>query len=122
MNKHLEKPSNPENTKAKVARCLGALLEGKKINRKDFNNASLHSWISTLRNQRLIPIESIETQDGTCDYFMKPEEIIHYKDPHLRKEQKAEMKRLVDNRRKQRARKILKRLTRSLGKNSVNHK
>ncbi|MCX7116374.1 MAG: hypothetical protein NTW94_00375 [Legionellales bacterium] len=86
-----------------VSSVLKALLEGQLLNRKDFNNGSLHSWISTLRNQRYIPIESVKTHDGTCDYLMSPEDIACYKRPDLRERQRAEMKAFVDNRRRQQA-------------------
>ena len=49
---------------------LKVLLGGRTINRRDFDNGSLHSWISTLRNERYIPIESSsKNPDGTPDGF-----------------------------------------------------
>lgn len=84
-----------------TAMILKALLEGQRLNRKDFNNGSLHSWISTIRNRRYIPIESIETSDRTCDYFMLPEEIERYFNPVLRKQQRKEMREHVLRRRQQ---------------------
>ncbi|HAT2075357.1 hypothetical protein [Legionella pneumophila] len=76
----------------KTTMALKALLDGTRLNRKDFDNASLHSWISTIRNQWFIPVESVYTQDRTCDYYMLKEEIKRYKDPELRLQQRQEMK------------------------------
>ncbi len=79
-----------------VSTVLKALLEGRTLNRKHFNNGSLHSWISTLRNQRFIPIESsTKNDDGTCDYFMTKGEIARFKDPKSRKKQRAEMRLVI---------------------------
>lgn len=86
---------------------LKALLEGQRLNRKNFNNGSLHSWISTIRNQRYIPVESIETSDRTCDYFVLPEEIDRYFNPVLREQQRKEMREHVLRRRQQQAMKKL---------------
>ncbi len=82
---------------------LKALLEGQKLNRKDFNNGSLHSWISAIRNQRYIPVESIATSDRTCDYFMLPYEIKRCLTPILRQQQRQEMREQVFRRRQQQA-------------------
>ena len=79
----------------KISTTLKALLEGQRLNRKDFNNASLHSWTSTIRNECFIPVESVKSSDGTCDYFMLPEEIERFKDPSLRSEQQNEMRAIV---------------------------
>ena len=86
--------------RGKTSRALKALLERKRLNRKDFDNESLHSWISDLRNKRFIPVESMKTHDSTCDYLMLPEEIARYRNPQLRKQQRAEMKAFVEARRK----------------------
>ncbi|AMP90219.1 hypothetical protein [Legionella pneumophila] len=86
---------------------LRALLEGQRLNRKDFNNGSLHSWISTIRNQRYIPVESIETSDRTFDYFMLSEEIERYINPVLREQQRKEMREHIFGRRQQQAKKKL---------------
>ncbi|MDP3559299.1 MAG: hypothetical protein Q8R79_02980 [Legionellaceae bacterium] len=95
-----------------VMTVLKALLRGQTLNRKDFNNGSLHSWISTLRNQRFIPIESSEKNiDRTCNYYMLADEIRRYQDPMLRKLQRAEMKFIVGNRRRQQAIKKLEKAT-----------
>lgn len=83
----------------KIAQVLKALLEGRKLNRKDFNNGSLHSWISTLRNKKHIPVASSKNTDGTCDYFMLPEEIKRYKDPVLRAQQRDEVRAAVERER-----------------------
>ncbi len=91
----------------KTSMALKAMLEGKKLNRKDFGNASLHSWISIIRNQWFTPVESVYTHDRTCDYYMLKEEINRYKDPALRRQQYQEMKAEVWRRRQQQA---LKRL------------
>jgi len=91
----------------KTSMALKAMLVGKKLNRKDFGNASLHSWISTIRNQWFIPVESICTHDHTCDYYMEKEEIKRYNDPELRQQQRLETKAEVFRRRQQQ---ILKRL------------
>ena len=83
-----------------VTSTLKALLEGRTLNRKDFNNGSLHSWVSTIRNQRFVPVErSGGNFDGTCDYYMLPEEIIRYMDPVGRKKQRVEMKLIVETER-----------------------
>lgn len=82
---------------------LKALLQGQRLNRKDFNNGSLHSWISSIRNQRYIPVESIETSDRTCDYFMLPGEFERYFNPDLREQQRKEMREHVLRRRQQQA-------------------
>lgn len=96
-----------------VSIVLKALLEGRTLNRKHFNNGSLHSWISTLRNQRFIPIESsIKNDDGTCDYFMTKAEIARFKDPKSRKIQRAEMKLVIERERQQ---KIITHFTKFLG-------
>ena len=79
-----------------VTTTLKALLEGRVLNRMDFNNGSLHSWVSTIRNQRFVPVESVKNSDGTCNYSMLPEEIERYRDPSSRKVQRAEMKTMVD--------------------------
>ncbi|STX38815.1 hypothetical protein [Legionella feeleii] len=83
----------------KTSMALKAMLEGKKLNRKDFDNASLHSWISTIRNQWFIPVESIYTHDRTCDYYMLKEEIKRYNHPELRRQQCVETKAEVFRRR-----------------------
>jgi hypothetical protein len=83
----------------KTSMALKAMLEGKKLNRKDFGNASLHSWVSIIRNQWFIPVESVYTHDRTCDYYMLKEEINRYKDPALRRQQYQEMKAEVWRRR-----------------------
>ncbi|HAT3974876.1 TPA: hypothetical protein RG395_000044 [Legionella pneumophila] len=85
----------------KITMALKALLDGARLNRKDFDNASLHSWISTIRNQWFIPVESVYTQDRTCDYYMLKEEINRYKDPELRLQQRQEMKAEILRRRQQ---------------------
>lgn len=95
----------------KTFMALKALLEGKRLNRKDFYNASLHSWISTIRNQWFIPVESINTHDRTCDYYMPWTEINRYKDPELRQQQRQEMKTEVLRRRQQQALKRLEQVS-----------
>ena len=87
----------------KTSMALKAMLEGKKLNRKDFGNASLHSWISTIRNQWFIPVESIYTHDRTCDYYMSWEDIKRYKVTELRQQQRQEIKAEVLRRRQQQA-------------------
>ena len=83
-----------------VTSTLKALLDGRTLNRKDFNNGSLHSWVSTIRNQRFVPVESSgKNSDGTCDYYMLSEEIERYKDVVGRKKQRAEMKLTVETER-----------------------
>ncbi len=93
----------------KSSRCLKALLEGKTINRKilgdmgiGINNDSAHSYISYLRNERLIPVESNKILDDTCDYFMTPLEIHRYKDPTLRLEQQEEVRLTIERERQKR--------------------
>lgn len=90
------------------------LLAGDTLNRKsigDFgvgiNNYSLHSDISVLRNDKYIPIESKRLSDQTCDYFMKSEEILRYKDPFQRALQENEMRLFVKAKRELRANKYL---------------
>lgn len=95
----------------KTSMALKAMLDGKKLNRKDFSNASLHSWVSTIRNQWFIPVESIYTHDRTCDYYMPWEEISRYKDPELRQQQRQEMKAEVLRRREQQALKRLEQVS-----------
>lgn len=95
----------------KTSMALKSMLEGKKLNRKDFGNASLHSWISTIRNQWFIPVENIYTHDGTCDYYMSWREISRYKDPELRQQQCQEMKAEVLRRRHQQALKRLEQIS-----------
>jgi hypothetical protein len=95
----------------KTSMALKAMLDGKKLNRKDFGNASLHSWISTIRNQWFIPVESVYTHDRTCDYYMLREEIHRYKDPGLRQQQYQEMKVEVLRRRQQQALKKLEQVS-----------
>jgi hypothetical protein len=90
---------------------LRALLESQKLNRKDFNNGSLHSWISAIRNQRYIPVESIATSDRTCDYFMLPYEIKRYLTPALRQQQRKEMREQVLRRRQQQEARKLEQVT-----------
>lgn len=89
--------------KFKTSDILEALLEHKVLNRKLYNNWSLHSWISALRNYHYIPIESVKTADGTCDYYMLPEEILRYKDPVTRKQQLMEMVNTVQETRRRKA-------------------
>lgn len=85
-----------------VSAVLKALLSGRIINRRNFDNGSLHSWVSTLRNQRFIPVESgAKNQDGTCDYYMLPHEIARFKNPAFRKIQQDEMKLVVERERQQ---------------------
>lgn len=93
-------------TKTKASKCLRALLEGKTLNRKTLgdmniaiNNDSLHSIISSLRNRRFIPIENIKKPDGTCDYFMLPNEIENHQNNDLRKIQRTAMKLIVEGER-----------------------
>lgn len=95
----------------KASMVLKAMLEGRKLNRKDFGNASLHSWISTIRNQWFIPVESIYTHDRTCDYYMSWEDINRYKDPELRQQQRQEIKADVLKRRQQQALKRLEQVS-----------
>lgn len=101
-------PIKPKKAEAKATKCLAILLDGKVINRKTLGslgisafNDSAHSLISILRNERLIPIESLRQEDGTSDYFMLPHEIIRYKDPCIRPHQIEEMKKLVEEKREQ---------------------
>ena len=85
-----------------VSAVLKALLDGRIINRRNFDNGSLHSWVSTLRNQRFIPVESgTKNQDGTCDYYMLPHEIVRFKNPEFRKIQQDEMKLVIELERQQ---------------------
>ena len=88
---------------SEVSSVLKALLEGGRLNRKDFNNSSLHSRISAIQNKKYTPVESIRTHDGTCDYFMLDEEIKRFFIPELREQQRQEMKDYVLMRRHQRA-------------------
>ena len=85
-----------------VTSVLKAMLDGRIINRKEFDNGSLHSWVSTLRNQRFIPVASgTKNQDGTCDYYMLPHEIVRFKNPEFRKIQKHEMRLVIERERQQ---------------------
>ena len=85
-----------------VTTVLKAMLDGRIINRREFDNGSLHSWVSTLRNQRFIPIESgTKHQDGTCDYYMLPYEIVRFKNPEFRKIQQHEMRLVIERERQQ---------------------
>ena len=89
-----------------VTKVLAALLNGEVLNRKSLellnihqNNSSLHSFISTLRNRRHIPIESEVTQDGTCNYYMTKTEIARYHEPMLRAQQKKEVRSAIERER-----------------------
>ncbi len=95
----------------KTSMVLKAMLEGRTLNRKDFGNASLHSWISAIRNKWFIPVESIYTHDRTCDYYIPWEEINRYKDPELRQQQRQETKAEVLRRRQQQALKRLEQVS-----------
>lgn len=99
-------PVRPIKAEGKALRCLKVMLNGQVLNRKTLgdlgiaaNNDSAHSLISILRNERLIPIESNRISDETCDYYMKPVEIVRFKDPILRQQQRMEMKKLVEEKR-----------------------
>lgn len=99
-------PTKPPKADAIATRCLAVLLDGGIINRKTLgemgiaaNNDSAHSFISILRNERFIPIESKRRSDRTSDYIMLPNEITRYKDPALRQQQREEMKSLVEEKR-----------------------
>lgn len=98
-------------TDGKTSIALKAMLDGTRLNRKDFDNASLHSWISTIRNRWFIPVESVYTQDRTCDYYMLKEEIKRYKNPDLRLQQRQEMRAEVLGRRQQQALKRLEQVS-----------
>lgn len=112
MNKEINRvciPSKPPKADAKAKKCLAILLAGGVINRKTLDdlgigefNDSAHSLISILRNERLIPIESIRRSDRTVDYIMLPDEITRYKDPALRKQQREEMRKLIEAKRQAR--------------------
>lgn len=102
-------PTKPPRADAKAKKCLDILLNNGVINRKTLDglgigefNDSAHSLISILRNERLIPIESIRRHDRTVDYVMLPEEIVRYKEPVLRQQQKEEMRRLIEIKRQAR--------------------
>ncbi|KTD25448.1 Uncharacterised protein [Legionella lansingensis] len=98
-------------TDGKTSMALKAMLEGARLNRKDFGNASLHSWVSTIRNQWFIPVESVYTHDRTCDYYILKEEIMRYKDPELRPQQRQEIKAEVLRRRQQKGLKRLEQVS-----------
>lgn len=110
MSNNISTPIKPENADSKATRCLNALLDGAELNRKTLgvlgiaaNNDSAHSLISILRNERFIPIESDRVSDETCNYFMKPEEILRYNNPILRNQQRMEMEKIVESKRIDRA-------------------
>jgi hypothetical protein len=105
-NNEVCKPTKSPQTDAITTRCLTILLDGGTLNRKTLgdmeitvNNASLHSIVSILRNERLIPIESKRVLDNTCDYYMEQKEITRYKNPNLRKQQCEEMRIHVEKKR-----------------------
>lgn len=108
LNNKVCKPIKPKNADAKASRCLKALLAGNNINRKTLgdmdvanNNDSAHTIISTIRNQWFIPVVSARQSDGTCNYYMVPEEITRYNNPELRRQQSVEMKLIVESERQQ---------------------
>ncbi len=99
-------PKIPQDAQDKATLCVAVMLNGGVLNRKTAHkfgisteNYSLHSTISIIRNIRLIPVESKQLFDGTCDYYMEHEEIMRYLDPVLREQQKEEMRLLVDQKR-----------------------
>ena len=107
-------PKKPRKAEAKTTKCLAVMLDGGIINRKTLGslkisefNDSAHSLVSILRNERLIPIESLRQADGTSDYFMLPEEINRYKDPTLRPQQREEMRIHVEAKRQRRLNALL---------------
>ena len=64
-------PTKPKKAEAKATKCLAVMLVGGVINRKTLGdlgiasyNDSAHSLISILRNEQLIPIESLRQEDG----------------------------------------------------------
>lgn len=90
------------------------MLDSGVINRKTLDslgisafNDSAHSLISILRNERLIPIESLRRNDRTVDYFMLPKEITRYKDPTLRIQQQEDMRNLVKEKRQRKINALL---------------
>ena len=94
----VERPVKPKNAEAKAESVLRRLLRGESLNRgEDFDNGSLHSIISILRNEWFVPVESERgAGGGTCNYYMLPQEIERFKNPDLRKLQINEMKRLIE--------------------------
>lgn len=104
----------PRKAEAKATKCLVVMLDGGVINRKTLGslqisafNDSAHSLVSILRNERLIPIESLRQADGTSDYFMLQDEIKRYKDPTLRPQQREDMRKLVEGKRLRRINALL---------------
>ena len=93
----VERPIKPKNSEAKAESVLRRLLRGESLNREDdFDNGSLHSIISILRNEWYVPIESERGPGGTCNYHMLPQEIERFKNPDLRRLQINEMKQLIE--------------------------
>jgi hypothetical protein len=112
----------PENFESKINLILEKLLKGKTLNRKNLEqqmkNTSLHSVISSLRNEKYIPIESKRQEDSTSDYNMIQEEIMRYKNPELRKQQKLEMREQIQSKRTERMNKQLSNFLNQLQKNN----
>lgn len=107
-------PTKPKKAMSKATKCLAVMLDSGVINRKTLGslgisafNDSAHSLISILRNERLIPIESLRRDDRTVDYFMLPKEISRYKDPTLRAQQQEDMRNLVKEKRQRRINALL---------------
>jgi hypothetical protein len=95
----LSKNKKPTSADSKAAKCLEPLLKGIRINRLTLDelgisekNDSAHAMISTLRNERHIPVVSDRSEGKTCNYFMTPREIKRYNDPILRQQQQEEMR------------------------------
>ena len=100
------KPSRSKANEAKAMKCLKHMLVGGAVNRIMLDelgigakNDSAHTMMSTLRNQRYVPIISKRSENGTCNYYILADEIERYKDPVLRRRQAEEMKAHVDEKR-----------------------
>lgn len=75
--------------------CLQGLLELQYFRSGDFGEGCLLECINILCKQRFIPILYTVIYDETWICFMDPDEIARYKNPELRKKQRAEMKSFV---------------------------
>jgi hypothetical protein len=76
--------------------CLQGLLEKNAFVSSDFSEGSLLACLNTLCKQRFIPILYYVIYDETWICFMHADEIARYKNPELRKEQRAEMEAFVN--------------------------
>lgn len=78
---------------------MRVLLEMKFCMSGDFSEGSLLECMKVLCKQRFIPVLYTVIYDETWVCFMDPDEIARYKNPELRKKQRAEMKAFLNNKR-----------------------